>query len=52
MLKVKQLEVELAVCVLSVHGGLVTSRADGEGPLEDQGQLSCAPTTTCEKQKS
>ena len=46
MLKVEQLEVELTVRVLPVHGGLVAGRADGEGPLEDQGQLPGASVAT------
>jgi hypothetical protein len=46
MLKVKELEVELTVGVLPVHGSLVAGGANGKGPLEDQGQLPRAPVTT------
>ena len=42
MLEVEELDVQLAVCVLAVHGGLVAGRADGEGALEDERQLTRA----------
>ena len=42
MLEVEQLDVQLAVGVLAVHGGLVAGGADGKGALEDERQLTGA----------
>ena len=44
MLVIDELLVELGVGVLAVHDGLVAGRADGEGALEDQGNL---PSAAC-----
>jgi hypothetical protein len=46
VLVVEELQVELAVVVLAVHGGVVAGAADGEGALEDERQLAAAPGAT------
>ena len=46
VLEIEHLEVKLTVSVLAIHGRLVAGRADGEGALEDERELTSASGTT------